>query len=829
MGNSLKLFKVVSLGSLRSDYLRVILTLLAIALGVATMLAIRLANSAAVESFRTAALTVNSGADLVLSTKGGIQAEDFPKIEGTLQEFGEVSPIRVGYLKAGEKLIKLYAVDFITSSIGDLDVEIGGFRDILSPGSIILSKALKDSLGEPPSEVLSPKGNLAIRLVGSFDSGQPVKYALCDLSQIPYFFGDNSLTRVELNLFEGDAEDRVHEIEEVKEKLEQLLPGFEVQTPLETLGGREKMVAAFHFNMTALGYISILVGLLVVLTVTTLSLRRRSFQLGLLRTLGASHQELKFVFLLENLMLGVPAIILGMFLGTKAAGFLIAASAETTAVFYLAEATQGALNDSSLDFREILFVASLALAAILLATELATRQLRGLSEMSILRSQNTEHLSLKLYNFGAMSLFGIGYVSSFLPPVEGLPVFGFCSAILYLLAAVLFFPAIFKTLLSGFEMLSSILPGKAVALTALSGSRTGLPLIVPAASSLVVSMAMTIAVLFMVGSFRETVKLWIEGALTADIVLRPALNDVPGAGGTLSASFMKQIGLLTGVDRVEPVKRGEIEFEGVSIDLVERRFESEGLPFFFKEQRCVDKFLKGEATIVSETFSLRFKKNIEDLVELRGADYPICGIHYDYAGVRGEAYLAIKDSDSYTTAAVFLKEGASAEEVKQSILGLLENPLGLFLVETSWLRAEVLRIFDQTFVITYAVLTLSLIIAGMGVFAALIILGLGQRSGLTMFRTLGASRSQVVISLLLQTSILAVASFIAALISGLLIGYVLAEVINPQSFFWTISLTVNPVEVLEVFLIFFATAFLASSVAVGMALRLNLREISRDE
>lgn len=826
MGSWYKLF----LYALRRDLLRVVLTVLSVALGVASMLAIRLANSAAVESFRKAALTVNSQADLVITKKQGqISADEFLRLERLALPHGSVSPLRVDYIKIGQKLIKAYGVDFITSSdsLNDIRFEIPSFREILKPHSLLLTKALQESLGEV-DEVLTSKGVVEATLVGYFDPGQPAKYALVDLSQLEYFFGDSALSRVELSLKEENS------LEQTKQALQNALPGYVVQSPLETLGGREKMVRAFHFNMSSLGYISVLVGMLVVLTVTTLSLRRRTYQLGVLKTLGATSRELKRLFLLENVILGVPSIFIGIFLGSQAASFLIAASAETTAVFYLAEAAQGALEKSQINGLEVTFVTLLTLAAIYLATELSTKQLDGISEIALLRSQQRPGWSLQWYNLTAALLFVSGSSLCFLPPVGGLPIFGFFASICFLLFGVFLFPQLFEALLWAFSWISQKTPSRfrAVGLTALSGSRTGLALIIPAASSLIVSMAMTIAVLFMVGSFRQTVELWIEGALTADLVLRPSLNDLPRAGGRISHDFLSKAATIAGVTRIEPVLRQEIEFEGKSIDLVTRQL-SQDLPFFFKKQMCTKEFVDGKAILVSETFALRFKKKMGDTITILGKGFPICGLYYDYAGVRGEVYLAakaykgLKALDGFTSAAVFVN--SEIEPVKQALFNILENPLELLMVETNWLRSEVLRIFDQTFVITYAVLTLSLIIAGLGVFAAIVILGMGQRSSLTMFRSLGASRKQVIFSLLFQTSLLAVASFIAALVAGLLIGYVLAEVINPQSFFWTISLRVEFFEVLKVFFIFFATALVASGIAVAMVLNLNIRDISRDE
>jgi putative ABC transport system permease protein len=58
------------------------------------------------------------------------------------------------------------------------------------------------------------------------------------------------------------------------------------------------------------------------------------------------------------------------------------------------------------------------------------------------------------------------------------------------------------------------------------------------------------------------------------------------------------------------------------------------------------------------------------------------------------------------------------------------------------LRAEVLRIFDSTFAITYALELIAILVAVLGVAATLLTLVLERRRDLAILRSLGADRRQ---------------------------------------------------------------------------------------
>jgi putative ABC transport system permease protein len=111
----------------------------------------------------------------------------------------------------------------------------------------------------------------------------------------------------------------------------------------------------------------------------------------------------------------------------------------------------------------------------------------------------------------------------------------------------------------------------------------------------------------------------------------------------------------------------------------------------------------------------------------------------------------------------------------------------LFIHTNSSLRAEVMRIFDATFAITYALEAIAIFVAIMGVAATLLTLILERRGELVMLRLVGAGRPQIRRMVVIEAAILGILGQGVGLVVGVVLSLILIYVINVQSFGWTIQ------------------------------------------
>jgi putative ABC transport system permease protein len=125
-----------------------------------------------------------------------------------------------------------------------------------------------------------------------------------------------------------------------------------------------------------------------------------------------------------------------------------------------------------------------------------------------------------------------------LPPVGGKPVFGYLAALLAVAAAVFAVPAFVEAAMRASSPFFSKWFGVEALLASrsLSGSLRRTSVLVAALSTAV---AMMTAVGIMVGSFRQTVVVWMASELPADLYLRAAGSPATDQHPTSPPAFPK--------------------------------------------------------------------------------------------------------------------------------------------------------------------------------------------------------------------------------------------------------------------------------------------------
>lgn len=145
------------------------------------------------------------------------------------------------------------------------------------------------------------------------------------------------------------------------------------------------------------------------------------------------------------------------------------------------------------------------------------------------------------------------------------------------------------------------------------------------------------------------------------------------------------------------------------------------------------------------------------------------------------------DDPSVTNLALNLRDDVSASRVRGEILGKFP---GLVVYENSALRGEVLRIFRQTFSITYALEIIGVIVAVSGLGLTLASMLVDRRDEATTLRALGLTRRELARAAAWEGFFLAAVSTLSGIALSLGLGALLVYVINRQSFGWTLQFTV---------------------------------------
>jgi len=190
-------------------------------------------------------------------------------------------------------------------------------------------------------------------------------------------------------------------------------------------------------------------------------------------------------------------------------------------------------------------------------------------------------------------------------------------------------------------------------------------------------------------------------------------------------------------------------------------------------------------------------------------------------------YVRSFKDDAINTVVVFLKPGVDREQARRQLETMFGSKYHAFAISNASIRREVMTIFDQTFMITYALLGVAIIVAVLGIINTLAALILERTRELALLRVSGMSRRQLTTMLVLESSMIGVASTIVGLAMGYVLSFILIYVINKQSFGWTIEFH-TPARLIAASL---AVTFLAtvlaglvpSRVAAGMNMAAELK------
>jgi putative ABC transport system permease protein len=150
-----------------------------------------------------------------------------------------------------------------------------------------------------------------------------------------------------------------------------------------------------------------------------------------------------------------------------------------------------------------------------------------------------------------------------------------------------------------------------------------------------------------------------------------------------------------------------------------------------------------------------------------------------------------------TVFAVYLKAGQVLPVVRQKIEQVLKKDTPIVTNSNGELRTEILNIFDRTFRVTYVLELIALSVAVLGIINTLMTAITERRRELATLRALGVSRPQIQKLIIWESCHVAGLGAGLGMLVGLALSVLLINVINKQSFGWTIQFTL-PLETLGV-------------------------------
>ena len=540
-------------------------------------------------------------------------------------------------------------------------------------------------------------------------------------------------------------------------------------------------------------------GAFLIYNTIAVSVVRRRVEIGILRALGVSSRGVMTIFLGEAAMLGAIGSLIGVGLGRIMAGAMVGTiSGTVNSIFLTSEPGKVALS-----WVPVLAAVGVGMAVTTISALIPAREAARVTPAEAVRREAREH-EARLHVRRDLIAAGIAAIAavvlSQVPPIDGRPIVGYVSILCAVAAAALISPAWVNGAIHLMRGPLIRIPGAAglMAGRSLAASLARTSIVVTA---LAVAISMSMSVGIMVASFRQTVQVWLETRLRADLYLRGEGQVTAGVSPPISAEVPQIVALTPGVEEIDTFHAFSFRYEGEQAtfgaglsDVTRRRSPPR---FLDGDADAILRSLPGHArVIISEPFANKHHVRTGDILKValgaRVASLTVAGIYYDYSSHRG---LVIADwstmqkflpGQPVTDIAIYVRKGANPVLVGRELESRLA-PFRISIAPNEALRRAAVVIFDRTFAVTWALEGIAIIVAMLGTANSLLALVLDRRREIGLIRYLGADDGQIRRMVLTEAGLVGLLAAGLGLVLGAALSLELIYVINRQSFGWTIQ------------------------------------------
>ncbi len=801
----LRLLTTISWRHVRRHRLRTLLTFLGMALGVAVIVAIALVNRSLTTSFQSAIEQIAGKAVLqVTNSESGFAETLFPTIRDT-EGVADVAAAVDGFLPVSgvrSERLYVYGVDLLTDFAMREHQFVGdgfGFDNALDfiaqPDSIALTESFARRYGLKIGSVITlntSRGKQVYRIRALLQETGTARvfggnFALMDLPAAQAAFGkEGKLDIVDITVEAGES------IDAVRVRLQQRLRGLaDAERPKKRSEQIESLLTSFRVGLFFVSLIALFVGFFLIYNTVAVSVVQRKRELGTLRCIGMRRGELLRLILAEALLLAIVGAAIGCVIGWALAQAALLAVGETVRNLF----SSIGLSGSSLSPRELglalvsaigvaLFAAlHPALDAIRISPLENARQAVWRPVFDGRRSWTTR---LGIISFvSALAMIGAAPLVS--GPVRQFSM-GVAGMLVFLLGLAFFSPLIIHHAVRCFWHSSLQLPGISWAETRLASDslrrnpfRSAITV-----ATLIISLAAIFTIAAFVNSVRGSLLAWVDQMVTADIIISSGARTAGPRNVSLREEPAAGLRALPGVKTVDLYRLVRANYQGRPI--VVESFSAVAsasvrtLPMAQGNgARALRDMAEGKGAIVSESFQTRFKKNVNDSIELitpsGPAKFKVLAIYIDYSSDIGSVlidralYKKYWRDELVDAFDLWLEPGADMPALVERIKNDYGERYQLFISTHRELKDAVVRIMEQSFVVNYAVEIVAIVVAIFSVINTMLASVLDRTREIGVLRAIGATQAQVRRVIVLEAASMGLIGGVLGLFAGSVMAY----------------------------------------------------------
>ncbi len=838
--------------------LQSILCILGVALGVAMVIAIDLANGSAARAFELSTETVAGRAThQIVGSGAGLDEAVYRRLKVELG-VREAAPVVESYAIAVEldqQPLRVLGVDAFAEAPfrsylgqGNAPLRQNDLTDFfVRPDALLIGQETAARYGLRLGDALTLRAGDArrtMRIAGILNPADERSrraldgLAIVDISTAQELFNmAGRLSHIDLI-----ADERTEAGRALLDRIRAVLPpGAAIVKPSARSQSVESLTDAFRLNLTALSLLALVVGMFLIYNTITFSVVQRRPIIGTLRCLGVTQAEVFRQVLLETLLLGAIGGALGIGLGILLGRGAVGLVSQTINDLYYT------VNVRSVDVDPWTLVKGfgLGLAASLLAALAPAYEATSIPPITALRRSAGEQRVRWLLPRVALAGLVMLAVGAAMLLLSRALVVNLGGIFFVLIGLALASPMATIGLMGALQPLLDRLAGLVGRLSA-RGVVNAISRTAIAIASLMVAVSVIIGLQSMINSFRTTVESWLDASLTADVYVAPPATSINASNATIAPSVVADFEALPDVSDVTRFRRVSVDFRTADAEyrpaslLAIRSGRERSARTFVWTLRPADGLwasMAGQDEVqVSEPFANKYGITPQNNRLLLRTDqgeraFRVVAVYYDYASdagvivMRHETYRRYWQDDQISSLALYVDPtkvsdlSAFVDQLRQRFAGR-----DLVISANRELRADALAIFERTFTITGALNLLATVVAFIGVLSALMALQIERTRELGMLRANGMTLRQLWRMTLLETGLMGGTAGLLAMPTGFLLALILVYIINLRSFGWTIRLDLQWETFAQAMLVALASALLA---AVYPMLRLGRLEIAR--
>ncbi len=801
---------------------------LTVGLGIGLAVAIHTVNRSALSEFGRALDTVNGQASAQLvATSGDFSDELLDAVVSRQKELGirAVSPV----LERATQPVRVLGLDIfqagrVTSALLP-SVSDDRRMQVFAENAIFLSATALKELAVAVSDdlILSFGGKTqTFKVAGLVPGAAGQSLAVMDLGVAQWRLGGlGLLSRLDIQLVEGGS------AKDLAVALKNLNLGLTLVTAEDRDRRMSNLSRAYRVNLSVLALVALFTGAFLVFTTISFSVLRQQSELALLSVLGAARTWLFGLVLTQALLVAALGGLLGIGLGLGIAWVLLRVMGGDLGAGYFSTT----VPPLDIDVWVLLGFWLLSLAVGAIAGYFPARAATAGSPVSQLRAGATERTLKPVLNARIAAVLALtSIVLTLMPPIDGLPLAAYLSIAFLLFAGIALMPSLVKQFFTwmarripsaGACAMSPSLTLAVWRLAQAPASAAGL------IAGVVAALALTVAMVVMVASFRDSVTQWLYKVLPADLyasLTRSDLNEphrLAAISGIARVELTLQQKILFRPEQPEvmliarPVPSGRAaQVLPVTGDLsIQPKGITNPLPEVFVSEAMLDLYNWKPG----EIHTLPLKASSGEYLSVW-----VAGVFRDYGRQHGSivmdisVYQALTQDRRRTDIALWLTPDASPAEVLERLRTQFPTLKALEFRSSSDLRALSLTIFDRSFAMTYALEVAALLVALFTVAAGFAGQALLRQKEFALVQQLGQSSSQLTKWISVESGLLLALASCWGTVLGLLMSQILIHRVNPQSFHWTMETSLPTVAIVVLTLV---TVLLGILVAVWAAKR----------